>query len=103
MAAVSTLSRTAFRPAAGIRLIGNETIKTLQVMWSHRAMLVPQVGFMAVWFWVIQFFVGGGRGYVAVHDDQIIRHVKGYVARRTATRLSEEYREPTSAEWTEFE
>ena len=43
------------------------------------------------------------QGYVAVYDNQVIRHVQGYVARRRATRPSEEYREPTSAEWTEFE
>ncbi len=83
MAAVSTLSRTGFRPAAGIRLIGNETIKTLQVMWSHRAMLVPQVGFMAVWFWVIQFFVGGGRivdELVALTLFGFWAYVVGYLA-----------------------
>src|SRR5713101_9049730 len=37
------------------------------------------------------------QGYVAVYDDQVIRHVQAYVARRRATRPSEEYREPTSA------
>jgi integrase len=43
------------------------------------------------------------QGYVAVYDDQVIRHVQAYVARRRATRPSEEYREPTPAEWIEFE
>ena len=35
------------------------------------------------------------QGYVAVYDDQVIRHVQAYVARRRATRPSEEYQEPT--------
>jgi hypothetical protein len=33
----------------------------------------------------------------------VIRHVQASVARRRATRPSEEYRDPTPAEWTEFE
>src|SRR6266851_3671261 len=33
------------------------------------------------------------RGYVAVYDDQVIRHVQAYVARRRAMRSSEEYRD----------
>jgi integrase len=37
--------------------------------------------------------------YVDVYDDQVVRHVQAYVARRRATRPSEEYREPTRSEW----
>jgi len=83
VAAVSTLSRTGFGPAAGVRLIGNETIKTLQVMWSHKAVLVQQVGFMAVWFLVIQFVVGGGRiidELVALTLFGFCAYVVGYLA-----------------------
>ena len=38
-----------------------------------------------------------------MYDDQVIRDVQACVARRRETRPSEEYREPTLAEWTEFE
>ncbi len=43
------------------------------------------------------------QGYVAVYPEQVIRHVQAHVARRRALRPSEEYREPTDAEWAEFE
>jgi hypothetical protein len=40
---------------------------------------------------------------LAVYDEQVIRHLQAHVARRRALRPSEEYREPTAAEWAEFE
>lgn len=45
----------------GLRMIGNETRKGLQITWANRASLIPQFGFLTVFYWVIQFFVGGGR------------------------------------------
>lgn len=62
--------------AAGARVVGNETVKALQVMWSHKATLVPQLGFMAVMFWVLQFFIGGGR----VLDDLVALTLFGFWA-----------------------
>lgn len=41
--------------------------------------------------------------YVAVFDDDLIRTYRSYVDRRRATRPAEEYRQPTEAEWEEFE
>jgi Phage integrase family len=41
--------------------------------------------------------------YVAVYQDDVIRHHRAFIARRRALRPSSEYREPTPAEWTEFE
>ncbi|MBV9383793.1 MAG: site-specific integrase [Streptosporangiaceae bacterium] len=41
--------------------------------------------------------------YVAVYQDDVLRHYAAFIARRRAERPSEEYREPTEAEWNEFE
>lgn len=40
--------------------------------------------------------------YVAVYDHDVIDHHRAFLARRRATRPSEEYREPTDSEWDEF-
>ncbi len=41
--------------------------------------------------------------YAAIYPADIIRHHRGLIAKRRQTRPSEEYREPTAAEWREFE
>jgi integrase len=43
------------------------------------------------------------QGYVAVYPEQVVRQVQAHIARRRAYRPQEEYREPTNAEWVEFE
>ncbi|TCO28086.1 phage integrase family protein [Kribbella steppae] len=43
------------------------------------------------------------RGYVAVFDDDIVRHYQEFLDRRRDQRPTEEYRDPTSTEWSEFE
>ena len=40
--------------------------------------------------------------YVAVYDQDVIDHHRAFIARRRGLRPSEEYREPTDAEWEEF-
>jgi hypothetical protein len=40
--------------------------------------------------------------YVAIYDEDVIDHHRGFIARRRSLRPSEEYREPTDAEWDEF-
>jgi hypothetical protein len=40
--------------------------------------------------------------YVAVYDKDVIDHHRAFIARRRATRPSQEYREPTDSEWDEF-
>ena len=40
--------------------------------------------------------------YVAVYDTDVIAHYRGFLDRRRTLRPSEEYREPTAAEWDEF-
>jgi ABC-2 type transport system permease protein len=48
-------------PALGLRMVGNEILKGLQVTWRRRATLVPQIAFVTVLYWTMQYFVGGGR------------------------------------------
>lgn len=40
--------------------------------------------------------------YLAVYDQDVIDHHRAFIARRRATRPSQEYREPTDSEWDEF-
>jgi site-specific recombinase XerD len=42
------------------------------------------------------------QGYVAVYPAEVIRHYRQFIDQRRAERPSEEYREPTDAEWAEF-
>ena len=43
------------------------------------------------------------QAYAAVYQDDVLRHYRAFVSRRRAQRPSEEYRQPTTAEWAEFE
>ncbi|MCF2526623.1 site-specific integrase [Yinghuangia sp. KLBMP8922] len=43
------------------------------------------------------------RGYVAVFDEDVVRHYTAYLSDRRQVRPSEEYRPVTDDEWTEFE
>ena len=43
------------------------------------------------------------RGYVAVFDEDVVRHYQEFLHRRRAQRPAEEYRPVTEGEWTEFE
>lgn len=40
--------------------------------------------------------------YIAVYDQDVIDHHRAFIARRRALRPSQEYREPTEAEWDDF-
>ncbi len=42
------------------------------------------------------------RGYVAVYEEEVVRQYQIYLARRRTFRPPHEYREPTTAEWSEF-
>jgi site-specific recombinase XerD len=43
------------------------------------------------------------RGYVAVFEEDVVRHYQEFLDRRRAQRPVSEYRKPTSDEWAEFE
>ncbi|WP_026163048.1 ABC transporter permease [Kribbella catacumbae] len=45
----------------GLRMLGNETTKGLRVMWVHKAPLALGLAYVAMLYWVIQVFIGGGR------------------------------------------
>src|SRR5262245_39187094 len=42
------------------------------------------------------------QGYVAVYPAEVLRHYRQFIAQRRSQRSTEEYREPTDAEWAEF-
>ena len=42
------------------------------------------------------------QGYVAVYPADVIRHYRQFIDQRRSQRPSEEYREPSDSEWTEF-
>jgi hypothetical protein len=42
------------------------------------------------------------QGYVAVYEQDVVDHHRAFIARRRTLRPSEEYREPTDAEWDGF-
>src|SRR5450755_690255 len=43
------------------------------------------------------------RGYVAVFDDDVVRHYQGFLHSRRSRRPADEYRAATDGEWLEFE
>ena len=43
------------------------------------------------------------RGYVAVFNEDLVRHYQAFLDRRRQLRPADEYRPPTDKEWTEFE
>lgn len=43
------------------------------------------------------------RGYVAVFDEDVVRHYQLHLTRRRQLRPTEEYRDPTNDEWQEFD
>ncbi len=70
-------------PALGVRILGNETSKGLRVMWVHKAPLVLQTAYMMAFYWVLQFFVGGGRfvpGLLAMTFVAYLAYIVSYIA-----------------------
>jgi hypothetical protein len=47
--------------------------------------------------------IGTTQGHVAVFEDDVVRHVQDFLARRRSVRPQEEYRPVTEDEWREFE
>ncbi len=43
------------------------------------------------------------QGYAAIYPQDVIRHHRTFITQRRRTRPTEEYRQPTPAEWEEFE
>lgn len=63
MATTALTAPTATAPAyrLGLRMLGNETGKALRVMWAHKAPLALGLAYVAMLYWVMQVFIGGGR------------------------------------------
>jgi thymidylate synthase len=43
------------------------------------------------------------QGYAAIYPKDVIRHHRTFIEKRRVIRPTDEYREPTAAEWDEFE
>ena len=53
---------TSARPAPSVvRMLGNETSKGLILLWGNRRTILPELGALLVFYFLIQFLVGGGR------------------------------------------
>lgn len=60
----------------GLRMVGNEVRKGLQVSWRHRATIIPQLAFITLLYWSMQYFVGGGR----IVQELAAQTIVGYLA-----------------------
>jgi ABC-2 type transport system permease protein len=72
----------------GLRMLGNETRKGLQITWAHRASLIPQFGFLTVMYWVIQYFVGGGRILPELAAQTFVAYLAFVIAYVTLLRMA---------------
>ena len=44
-----------------LRMLGNEMSKGLILLWDNRRTILPELGALLVFYFLIQFLVGGGR------------------------------------------
>src|SRR6266851_4183795 len=54
------LARARSAPSVA-RMLGNETSKGLILLWDNRRTFLPELGALLVFYFLIQFLVGGGR------------------------------------------
>jgi ABC-2 type transport system permease protein len=72
-AVVSRIPPVAAQPRPSLlRMLGNETAKSLLVLWANRATLVPELGVLVVFFVFVQLFVGGGRLVEALYAPTLL-------------------------------
>ncbi|HKW73819.1 MAG TPA: ABC transporter permease [Candidatus Dormibacteraeota bacterium] len=72
----SIASRTAFagvRPTPSVvRMLGNETSKGLILLWDNRRTILPELGVLLVFYFLIEFLVGGGRVVQALYAPTLL-------------------------------
>lgn len=77
-----------------LRMIGNEISKGAKITWHHRAALIPQIAFVTLVYWTMQYFIGGGRFVAELSSQTLVGYLAfavTYVALvRTAGGLLEE-------------
>ncbi len=76
MATTTTAPGRPLQMAVGLRMVGNETGKGLRVLWVHKLPLTLQLAIMTANYWMIQFFIGGGR----LVDRLLALTLAGYLA-----------------------
>lgn len=83
MATTVTVPTTTARAGAGLRMLGNEISKGLQVMWVHKGPLVMTLALMSVSAWGYWLFIGGGRfvnELLAMTFTGYLAYVVAYIA-----------------------
>jgi ABC-2 type transport system permease protein len=63
---------TTWRGPSLARMLGNETTKSLLVLWAKRATLVPELAVLVVFFLFVQFFIGSGRLVEALYAPTLL-------------------------------
>ncbi len=54
------------------RMLGNETAKSLLVLWANRATLLPELAVLVVFFLFVQFVIGSGSLVKAVYGQTLL-------------------------------
>ncbi len=69
----SQLTLTSARPAPSVvRMLGNETSKGLILLWGNRRTILPELGVLFAFYFLIQFFLGDGRVVQALFGPTLI-------------------------------
>jgi integrase len=95
----NTLARTGLKDAGGTPLLFS--------LHDFRRLFITDAILNGMPPHIAQLVVGHGdintiMGYKAVYPEEVINGHRAFIARRRATRPSEEYRTPTDTEWEEF-
>ena len=59
------------RPSTVV-MMGNETSKGLILLWDNRRTILPELGVLVVFYFLIQFLVGGGRVMQALYAPTLL-------------------------------
>lgn len=73
--AIPALRRDA-APAATARIVGNETVKGLRLVWAHRTTVIATAVSMLGFYLAVQYFIGGGR----ILDTLVAQTAPGFFA-----------------------
>jgi len=60
------------RSPSMVRVLGNETSKGLVILWDNRRTILPELGVLVVFYFLIQFLVGGGRVVPALYAPTLL-------------------------------
>ena len=67
-----TVFAGARRTPSVVRMLGNETSKGMILLWDNRRTILPELGVLLVFYFLIQFLVGGGRVVRALYAPTLL-------------------------------